>query len=327
MPESCSSLMACSTCCSSPFVKSIISFALCSRTVPLVSVCEMSMGHENTPTLAFVAFVTLPSGDLAKTIPLTTLLCSSAPPMILTTRTLSTLKLTGFLGRTARTASATRSARKSSLPDCFAATTVRIAFASSSCERMSATLSHTSSALRLASSSVFAGSLHTLKNLLCRILCLFVSQNDVACLESHANELLRFLQQLTSKDDDKVCRIAHLCLLLLTGHDQQLRRGVHNLEFPQYCGSVGGKDHLLQVVDDDLIAPKGTKGGLNSLGNRSAGIDVANDGAILSVVAVVGWLAEHTCGRVGSKSSLLVTLLEQPRVRGVGYRERHVGGM
>lgn len=40
--------MICSICCSSPLVKSNISFALCSNTVPLVSVCEISMGHEKS---------------------------------------------------------------------------------------------------------------------------------------------------------------------------------------------------------------------------------------------------------------------------------------
>lgn len=58
---------------------------------------------------------------------------------------LSTLKLEGFLGRTARTASATKMERKSSLPDCLEAMTVRIALASSVGERRSFTESTTSS--------------------------------------------------------------------------------------------------------------------------------------------------------------------------------------
>lgn len=65
--------------------------------------------------------------------------------MILTTRMLSTLKFTGFLGRTARTASATREARRSSLPDCLEATTVRMALLSSGRDLMSLTSSTTSS--------------------------------------------------------------------------------------------------------------------------------------------------------------------------------------
>ena len=68
--------------------------------------------------------------------------------MIFTTRMLSTLKLTGCLGRTARTASATMSARNSSEPDCLEAITVRMAFASSGWERRSFTESTTSSEYR-----------------------------------------------------------------------------------------------------------------------------------------------------------------------------------
>jgi hypothetical protein len=124
--------------------------------------------------------------------------------------------------------------------------------------------------------------------LLCGVLRLLIAQDNVACLETHADELLRLLQQLASKHDNEVGRIAHLRLLLLTCHDQQLRRRVHHLELPQYCRRIRGQDHLLEVVDDDLVATVGTQRGLYRLGNRPAGIDVANDGAILSVVAVVG---------------------------------------
>ena len=61
--------------------------------------------------------------------------------MIFTTRMLSMLNWVGFLGRIARTASAIRGERMSSLPDCFEATTVRRAFSNSLGERRSATLS------------------------------------------------------------------------------------------------------------------------------------------------------------------------------------------
>jgi hypothetical protein len=61
-----------------------------------------------------------------------------------TTRMLSTLKFAGFLGRMARTASATRSARNSSLPFCLLLTTVRMALLSSSCDLISWTLSTSS---------------------------------------------------------------------------------------------------------------------------------------------------------------------------------------
>jgi len=43
----------------------------------------------------------------------------------------------------------------------------------------------------------------------------------------------------------------------------------------------------LEVVDYDLIAAVGSQGSLNSLGDRAAGIDVADYGAIFGVVATV----------------------------------------
>ena len=133
-------------------------------------------------------------------------------------------------------------------------------------------------------------------------MCLLVPQHDVACLQTHADELLRLLQQLAGKDNDEVGGVAHLSLLLLAGHDEQLCGGVDNLELPQYCCSVRGEDHLLEVVDDDLVASKGTQRGLDSLGNRPAGIDVANDGAILSVVAVRGVVSSVNLSMVGQQA-------------------------
>ena len=72
------------------------------------------------------------SGSLPKTIPRTTLLPARLPPMIFTTRTLSTLKPLGFAGMTARAASATRDERVSSKPYCFEAMVGRMASASES---------------------------------------------------------------------------------------------------------------------------------------------------------------------------------------------------
>ena len=111
------------------------------------------MGHENTPTFAFFAFLMMPdcskrlhSGDIPEgsrenTIPLTTSLSSNPPPMILTTRTLSTLNAIGFFGMTDNTALATSLLRNSSFPYCFDAIVVLIAFAISSSDLISATLS------------------------------------------------------------------------------------------------------------------------------------------------------------------------------------------
>ena len=120
-----------SRCFSSPVVKLSISSALLSNTVPLVSVCAMSKADVNTATFPFVTFFTspttggqkigscannhnIPSGSRPNTIPRTTRLPDKLPPMILTTLTLSTLKLLGFFGMTAKAASATREASWSS---------------------------------------------------------------------------------------------------------------------------------------------------------------------------------------------------------------------
>jgi hypothetical protein len=81
------------------------------------------------------------------------------------------------------------------------------------------------------------------------------------------------------------------------------------------------------VVYDNLIAAIGSERGLNGLGNGTASVDVANNSAIFSVVAVVGWLAVCTrCCEV-EQVVLLVAVLEEARIWGVGYRERHGCGV
>ena len=69
--------------------------------------------------MSFKRKLDAPSGVRLNTIPRTTLLCGKLPPMILTTRTLSTLKFLGFAGMTARAASATSDERVSSKPYCL----------------------------------------------------------------------------------------------------------------------------------------------------------------------------------------------------------------
>jgi hypothetical protein len=78
-------------------------------------------------------------------MPLITLLSIKPPPMIFTTRMLSTLNCVGFLGRTINIASATRGARISSFPNCFEPITVRTALVNSSTLLMSLILSTTNS--------------------------------------------------------------------------------------------------------------------------------------------------------------------------------------
>jgi hypothetical protein len=81
------------------------------------------------------------------------------------------------------------------------------------------------------------------------------------------------------------------------------------------------------VVYDDLVAAIGSERGLNSLGNRAAGVDVANNSAILCVVAVVGVVSCTYCDGGVRRGLLLVAVLEQASIRGAGYRERHGCGV
>jgi hypothetical protein len=81
------------------------------------------------------------------------------------------------------------------------------------------------------------------------------------------------------------------------------------------------------VVYDNLVTAIGSQRGLNGLGNGTAGVDVANNSAIFSVVAVVGWLAVRTKRSWVESVILLVAVLEEARIRGVGYRERHGCGV
>lgn len=45
------------------------------------------------------------------------------------------------------------------------------------------------------------------------------------------------------------------------------------------------------MIYDDLVAAIRSERGLNGLGNGPTCVNVANDCSILSIVAVVGWLA------------------------------------
>lgn len=80
------------------------------------------------------------------------------------------------------------------------------------------------------------------------------------------------------------------------------------------------------MIYDNLVAAIGSEGGLNSLGNSAASVNVANDCSIFGVVAVVGWLAGDIRQVRGIQCAvLLVALLEKPGVRGVRYCEGHFG--
>ena len=108
---------------------------------------------------------------------------------------------------------------------------------------------------------------------------------NITSLQSHTNELLSLLQQLARKDDNQVGAIAHLSILLLTRHNQQLSGGVNDVELTEDGSGIRSQDHLLQVVDDDLVAAVGAQGGLDGLRDGLAGLDVPDDGSVFGIVA------------------------------------------
>lgn len=121
-------------------------------------------------------------------------------------------------------------------------------------------------------------------------MCLLITQNNITRLETHPDQLLGLLEQLARQNDDKICRVSHLCLLLLAGHHDQLGRWVHNLKLAQYGRRIRGKDHFLEVVYDNLVAAIGTEGRLDCLRDRPASVDVADNSSIFCIVAGGGWL-------------------------------------
>lgn len=123
-----------------------------------------------------------------------------------------------------------------------------------------------------------------------------------------------------------------------------------NVELAKDGGGIRGQDHLLQMVDDNLVAAIGAQRGLDRRRDGPACVDIAQDGAIFGVVAgdksvrgwwsrgergggMVGWLAHGGAElRQGTEQksikaahSLVVALLEQAGVRRVRYVERHDG--
>ena len=60
---------------------------------------------------------------------------------------------------------------------------------------------------------------------------------------------------------------------------------MYNFEFAKDGCGVVREDHLLQVVDDELVATVRAKRSLYSACYGSAGVNVANDCPILGIVA------------------------------------------
>lgn len=102
-----------------------------------------------------------------------------------------------------------------------------------------------------------------------------------------------------------------------------------DIELAQDRHGVVGQDHLLQVVDDDLVASVRAQRGLDCAGDCPARVDVAYDGAIFCVVAGLsrqsriledsGTSIERRGDGREDGDLLLVALLEQATVGSVGY--------
>lgn len=60
---------------------------------------------------------------------------------------------------------------------------------------------------------------------------------------------------------------------------------MYYIELSEDSRGIGGEDHLLEVVDDDLVSAVGAQRGLDGGGDCPAGFDVAQDSAIFSVIA------------------------------------------
>eukprot|EP00958_Prasinococcus_capsulatus_P017133 scaffold1928_cov381-Prasinococcus_capsulatus_cf.AAC.31 len=113
-PESAMALMYSSIWDSSPLAKFWSCSALSMRTVPFVSVALVSMPVPNTAILALATFLMVPSLSRLMIMPLMTWLVPKPVPVILATRTLSTLKLAGLAGHVEMHASAINGHNRSS---------------------------------------------------------------------------------------------------------------------------------------------------------------------------------------------------------------------
>lgn len=80
--------------------------------------------------------------------------------------------------------------------------------------------------------------MHTLKYPQSFSLCPFVTGDDITGLQTHAEQLLCFLQELAGQHNDQVCSISHLGFLLLTCHNEQLCSRVDDIEFAKDGGRV-----------------------------------------------------------------------------------------
>lgn len=63
---------------------------------------------------------------------------------------------------------------------------------------------------------------------------------------------------------------------------------MHDIQLAQDGRRVGRQNHLLEVVDDDLVAAIWTQGRLDGLRDGAAGFDVADHGAVFGIETLLG---------------------------------------
>ena len=78
-------------------------------------------------------------------------------------------------------------------------------------------------------------------------------------MQTHAEELLRLLQERARERNDEAGAVAHLALLRLARLHDHLGGGVDDLQLAHDSGGVGGDEQLAEVVDDHLVHAVGAE--------------------------------------------------------------------
>ena len=76
---------------------------------------------------------------------------------------------------------------------------------------------------------------------------------DLSLGEAHLEQALGLLKQLSTKDNNKVCAVSDLLLLLVRAKHQDLAGWVNNVHLPQHGGGIIGHKELVKVVHNHLV--------------------------------------------------------------------------
>lgn len=89
-----------------------------------------------------------------------------------------------------------------------------------------------------------------LKGLLAR---LAEAVTDLGLSQTHLEQGLGLLEELSSKDNDEVGAVTNLLLLLVGAKHEHLARRVNDVHLLQHRGGIVGDKELVQVVDNHLV--------------------------------------------------------------------------